>query len=69
MVSDISFIIKGYSLCNKPHKYKCLKGKKKIILDNDPYFRYKVDLWELPKLLKISTGYNYVLDAIDHFSK
>ena len=37
-------------------------------MDDGPHFRY-VDIWYLYKEIKSVTGYNYVLDVIDHFSK
>ena len=41
----------------------------KIILDNGPHYRYLADLWYLNKDIRDLTGYNYVLDIIEHFSK
>ena len=41
----------------------------KIIIDNGPHYRYVADLWYLKGDIKEDTGYNYILDIIDHFSK
>ena len=69
MNKDIANIIKICPLCNKPFKFKSLSKKKKIILDEGPHFRYVADIWYLCNEIKAETGYNYVLDVIDHFSK
>ena len=46
-----------------------MSKKIKIILDNGPHYRYVADLWYLNQDIRDLTGYNYVLDIIDHFSK
>ena len=69
MNNDIGNIIKSCKNCNKPHKFKSLKKKIKIIIDNGPHFRYVADIWHLNQDIKNITEYNYVLDIIDHFSK
>ena len=55
--------------CNKPHKFKKLKIKLKVILDDGPHYLYVADLWKLCKEIKNMSGYSYVIDIIDHFSK
>ena len=69
MNRDISNIIKLCIICTKPFKFKSLTKKPKIILDNGPHFRYVADLWHLCNEIREETGFNYVLDIIDHFSK
>ena len=69
MNRDIGDIIKSYAFCNKPFKFKSLSKKMKIIIDNGPHYRYFADLWYLIEELKEETGYSYILDIIDHFSK
>ena len=41
----------------------------KIIIENDTHNRYIADLWYLNGDLKEDTGYSYILDIINHFSK
>ena len=69
MNKDIGNIIKSCKFCNKPKKFKPMKKKIKIVLDNGPHYRYVADLWYLNQELKDVTDYNYVLDIIAHFSK
>ena len=69
MNRDIGNIIKSCAVCNKPFKFKSLSKKMKIIIDNGPHYRYVADLWYLNGDLKEDTGYSYILDIIDHFSK
>ena len=69
MNRDIGDIIKSCAFCNKPFKFKSLSKKMKIIIDNGPHYRYVADLWYLKGDIKEDTGYNYILDIIDHFSK
>ena len=69
MKSDVTNIIKSFPTCNKPSKFKTLIKKNKIILDNGPHYRYVADIWYLNNEIKEETGYKYILDIIDHFSK
>ena len=38
-------------------------------MDDGPHFRYIGDLQELPKKIYNKSGYRYIIDIIDHFSK
>ena len=69
MMDDIKKFISSCPNCNNSGKYKKLKAKKKIIVENGPHFRYVADLWYLPKEIANSVGYKYILDIVDHFSK
>ena len=69
MNNDVANTIKLCKFCDKPHKFKSLTKKIKIILDNGPHYRYVADIWYLNSDIRDITDYNYVLDIIDHFSK
>ena len=69
ILNDIQKAINSYPNCNKNKKYKKLKGKSKIIIENGPHYRYVDDLWTLPKEISNSIKYKYILDVVDHFSK
>ena len=69
MIEDIKLYIKKCPNCDNYKKYKKLKGKKKIIIENGPHYRYVADLWYLPKEIIENSNYKYVLDIVDHFSK
>ena len=69
MVSDINNFIKLCPNCNTSNKFKKLKVVKKIIIESGPHYRYIADLWQLPKDISKDTGYKYILDIVDHFSK
>ena len=69
MYNDILKIIKKCAFCIKPLKYKNLISKNKIIIEDDPHYRYIGDIWQLPQLISDETGYQFVLYLIDHFSK
>ena len=69
MKKDIENFIKTCPFCNTGNKFKKLKGKNKIIIENGPHYRYVADIWTLPKEIANLTNYKYILDIVDHFSK
>lgn len=69
MNNDIQEQIKTCINCYKPNKFKELKKKNKKIIDNGPHYRYVADLWYLNNSIQENSGYKYVIDIIDHFSK
>ena len=69
MNHDIQEQIKTCINYYKPNKFKELKKKNKIIIDNGPHYRYVADLWYLNNSIQENSGYKYVIDIIDHFSK
>jgi len=46
-----------------------IKPKSKVIITKGPLERLVADGWELDEELKTITGFNWVIDLIDHFSK
>ena len=66
---DIQDLINICPICSHPNKYKKLKGKPKIIIENGPHYRYVADLWTIPKVIAEKVKCNYILDIVDHFSK
>ena len=66
---DIQDFINYCPECNNSNKFKKLKGKSKIIIENGPHYRYVADIWNIPKEISKKTEYNYILDIVDHFSK
>ena len=69
MTRDIQNYINSCPLCNNKDKFKKLKGKSKIIIENGPHYRYIADLWTIPKEISLEIDYKYILDIVDHFSK
>ena len=65
----VTSFIKLCPKCCNPGKYKKFKRINKIIMDNGPHYRYIGDLWELPKKIYNKSGYRYIIDIVDHFSK
>ena len=49
MTKDIQEIINTCPYCINPTKFKKLKKKNKIIIENWSYYRYITDLYNLPK--------------------
>ena len=41
----------------------------KLLIENEPHYRLEIDLWYLSEDIAELTGYNYILDIIDVFSK
>jgi len=66
---DIQDYINTCPECNNSNKFKKLKGKIKIIIENGPHYRYVADIWTIPKEIAKKTEYKYILDIVDHFSK
>ena len=48
---------------------KNINVKTKTIISKGPLERVVVDGWELDNQLKEITGYSWVIDMVDHFSK
>ena len=69
ITKDIQNYINSCPLCNNKGKFKKLKAKSKIIIENGPHYRYIADLWTIPKEISSETEYKYILDIVDHFSK
>ena len=67
---DIENLIKECPQCDNAHqKFKKFKSKIKAIIDDGPHYRYICDLWYLSNDVATMSGYNYILDIIDHFTK
>ena len=67
---DIETMIKDCPQCdNAKGKFKKFKPTIKVISDNGPHYRYICDIWYLSKEISETTGFNYILDIIDHFTK
>ena len=67
---DIIDFIKRCPFCdNSKSKFKKLNTGIKVILDKGPHYRYIADLWYLSKDISKISGFKYILDIIDHFSK
>ena len=66
---DILNIIKSCPGCGNKNKYKKIFKKNIKINDEGPHFRYIADLWQLPNEIYNKSGYIYIIDIIDHFSK
>ena len=69
IIEDIKNFIKACPNCNNQNKFKKLKSRNKIIIENGPHYRYVADLWYIPKEISEKVEYSYVLDIVDHFSK
>ena len=65
---DIQAFINSCPSCNNANKFKKLKGKNKIIIENGPHYRYVADLWNIPKEISEKIKFKYILDMVDHFS-
>ena len=48
-------------------KGNAIKPKTKVIITKGPLERLILDRWELDEKLKVITGFNRVIDLIDHF--
>ena len=56
-------------MCTNKEKVSLKKLKIKRIITIGPHIRYIGDLWELEKNLVKITGYKFILEIVDHFSK
>ena len=66
---DVLNIIKSCPGFDNKNKFKKNFKKNIIIIDEGPHFRYIADLWQLPNEIYNESGYKYIIDIIDHFSK
>ena len=65
----LSKIIDERSIYCQLKKIESFKPKLKRIITKGPHIRYVADIWELSKEFVEITGYSYILEIIDHFSK
>jgi len=68
-ISDIKEYISNCHIYIKAKAGKKINNKIKIILPKGPLERVLIDGWEVDDNLKEITGYTWVIDMIDHFSK
>ena len=66
---DVKEFIDNCKECILAKKGKCIKPKDKIIITKGPLDRVVADGWELDVEIKSLTGFSWVIDIIDHFSK
>ena len=66
---DVKEYIDNCPQCIMAKKGIKIKPKAKVIITKGPLERIVVDGWELDEELKSITGFNWVIDLIDHFSK
>ena len=69
LIDDVKEYIEKCPKCILSKKGKKIYTKLKIIITNGPLDRVIVDGWELDSDLKTITGFGWVIDIIDHFSK
>ena len=69
MIEDIKNYISECPTCIMNKAGKKIQVKPNIILSKGPLERVVIDGWELDDRLKEITGYTWVVDIIDHFSK
>jgi hypothetical protein len=69
MNADVKDFIDNCPQCILAKKGKSIKPKDKIIITKGPLDRVVAYGWELDDELKSLTGFNWVMDIIDHFSK
>ena len=67
--TDVLSIIKSCPGCANKNKFKKIFKNNKIIIEEGPHFRYIADLWELPNEIFEVSGFKFIIDVIDHFSK
>ena len=69
MARNIQNNINSYPLCNNKDKFKKLKAKSKIIIENGPHYRYMADLLNIPREISSEVEFKYILYIVDHISK
>ena len=67
---DIENLIKKCPNCdNDKGKFRKFKPTIKVISVNGLHYRYICDIWYLSKEIEEESGFKYILDIIDHFTK
>ena len=69
ITTDLTEYIKNCKKCSITENLKVIKPPMKQIIENGPHFRIEMDIFYLPDDITKVSGYNYVLDIIDIFSK
>jgi len=66
---DVKEYIDNCPQCIMTKKGIMIKPKSKVIITKGPLERLVVNGWELDEELKAITGFNWVIDLVDYFSK
>ena len=69
MTNDSKEFVYNCPSYTKVRSTKSLKPKIISIKTNGPKISYVIDGWKLHNIINIRTGYSWVIDVIDHFSK
>ena len=69
LMEDVKSFINNCVKCLQIINGKEIKVNPKVIITKGPLERVVADGWELDQDLKKITGYSWVIDLIDHFSK
>jgi len=70
MNNYVSNYIKSCTICAKIRNIEKTKREKtKTIISHGPKDRYLSDLWVIPDDLSNNSGYKYIMEIVDHFSK
>ena len=69
ITQDLKLYIEKCNKCNAIKNLKPINLPEKAIIKNGPRDEYQMDLWYLSKDIVDVTGYKYVIDIIDIFSK
>ena len=69
LTNDCKEFVNNCPTCIKLRNHKSLKPKILIIKTKGPKIRYVVDGWKLHKIIASRSGFSWVIDLVDHFSK
>ena len=69
ITTDLLKYINNCIVCKAHCNLKLVDIPERVIIDNGPHYQYCIDLFHLPTEIGSSTGVNYIVKIIDHFSK
>ena len=69
IVSDLLTYVNKCPKCSVLKNIRPVGIPMKLIIEDGPHYRYEMDIWYLEDDIAKSTGFNYILDIIDVFSK
>jgi len=69
IINDLLNYIYKFPKCSISKNIKSIHTPMKLLIEDGPHYQYQMDIWYLDDDIAQISGFNYILDIIDVFSK